>query len=431
MRAIPRVQSVGFIGIVPSHTPKSMKGFDPKSDWETPPPINAQPRKNRLEQAMAWPWSPEKKSVAATSTLVALAQLAEPRWGPRSTAALIRDGFLGNAVAYRCTRMIAEAAASIPLVTDDEAVTKLLETPSPGLSGRSFLEQLFANLQITGNAFAEAIFVGDDVQPSALFLLRPDRMKPVTGPTGWVEGWQYEVGRNKRRISRQGEDGWLPVLHVKLFHPGDDVMGLAPLCPGRKSLDLHNGGADWQKALLDNAARPSGALVYGKEGARLTDEQFDRLKAELETQHSGASNAGRPLLLEGGLDWKPMSLSPADMDFLDARHASAREIALAFGVPPMLLGIPGDNTYSNYREANGAFWKGTVLPLAEKMAQAISKWLEPRFGEGLALRCQTERVAALAREQVEEWAALDKVSFLTLEEKREIAGVGRPTGTAK
>ena len=96
----------------------------------------------------------------------------------------------------------------------------------------------------------------------------------------------------------------------------------------------------------------------------LSDSQFERLKRELEEQYQGARNAGRPLLLEGGLDWKAMSLSPKDMDFLEAKHTAAREIALAFGVPPMLLGIPGDNTYSNYQEANRVFFRGTVLPLA-------------------------------------------------------------------
>ena len=116
---------------------------------------------------------------------------------------------------------------------------------------------------------------------------------------------------------------------------------------------MHNAASAWNKALLDNAARPSGALVYkGEHGANLSEEQFERLRDELAQNFSGAANAGRPLLLEGGLTWQAMSLTPKDMDFLAAKNGAAREIALAFGVPPMLLGIPGDNTYSNYREAN-------------------------------------------------------------------------------
>ncbi len=377
--------------------------------------------KTGRDVAMAWPWQREEKASEPGASLVALAQLASPRWGARSPAALIRDGYLGNAVAYRCVRMIAESAASIPLETDDRDLAALLSSPAPDMVGQHFLEQLYASLQISGNAFAEAASLASDDVPGALFVLRPERMKPVTGYNGWVEGWTYEAGRTRRTISRTS-DGWLPVLHLKLFHPGDDIMGLSPLAPARKALDLHNAGADWQKALLDNSARPSGALVYGRDGARMTDEQFDRLKAELDSQHTGAMNAGRPLLLEGGLDWKPMSLTPTDMDFLDARHAASREIALAFGVPPMLLGIPGDNTFSNYREANSAFWKSTVLPLAERMATALTRWIGHRFGPDATLRCRTDQVAALAAERVDFWSKLDGVGFLSENEKRAIAG---------
>src|SRR5690606_38481596 len=129
------------------------------------------------------------------------------------------------------------------------------------------------------------------------------------------------------------------------------------------ALDLHNAAGAWNKALLDNSARPSGALVYApKDGGNLSEEQFDRLKTELEEGYTGAGGAGKPLLLEGGLDWKAMGLSPKDMDFIEAKHVASREIALAFGVPSMLLGIPGDNTYANYAEANRAFYRLTILP---------------------------------------------------------------------
>ena len=123
-----------------------------------------------------------------------------------------------------------------------------------------------------------------------------------------------------------------------MFNPLDDYYGLSPLEAAAVAVDTHNAAAKWNKALLDNAARPSGALVYaGPEGAVMSDAQFERLKKELSDQYQGTANAGRPLLLEGGLDWKAMSLSPKDMDFMEAKHSAAREIALAFGVPPMLL----------------------------------------------------------------------------------------------
>ena len=230
------------------------------------------------------------------------------------------------------------------------------------------------------------------------------------------------MGQRSRPIRRTA-DGWMPVLHLKTFHPCDDIYGCSPLGAARQALDLHNAGASWAKALIDNSAKPSGALVYGGDGSRLTDEQFDRLKAELEAAHTGIENAGRPLLLEGGLDWKPMSLSPAEMDFLAARNGAAREIALALGVPPQLLGIPGDNTYSNYKEANIAFWRMTIVPLVCRFADSLGSWLSDCYSDEVRIQCNLDKVPALADEREMLWSRLEAASFLTVDEKREIAGL--------
>jgi HK97 family phage portal protein len=117
-----------------------------------------------------------------------------------------------------------------------------------------------------------------------------------------------------------------------------------------------------------------------------------------------------------------MSLSPKDMDFLEAKHTAAREIALAFGVPPMLLGIPGDNTYSNYQEAYRVFFRGTVLPLASRIGSSLTHWLSPAFGESERLVVDTDSVPALAKDRAALWEQVGKAAFLTLNEKREAIG---------
>ena len=196
------------------------------------------------------------------------------------------------------------------------------------------------------------------------------------------------------------------------------------------ALDLSNAAAVWNKALLDNSARPSGALVYApKEGGSLSEDQFERLKTELEERYSGPSRAGKPLLLEGGLDWKAMALSPKDMDFVEAKHSASRDIALAFGVPPMLLGIPGDNTYANYQEANRAFYRLTVLPLVARIARELSAWLGPVFGESFRLWYDADKVEGLAAERDALWARIGAAGFLTDDEKREAVGY-QPAGGA-
>jgi HK97 family phage portal protein len=255
-----------------------------------------------------------------------------------------------------------------------------------------------------------------------LHVLRPDRMKVVPGPDGWPEAYEYSVGGRTVRFVDRG-DGLAPILHLTLFHPLDDHYGFAPLEAAQVALDIHNAAGAWNKALLDNSARPSGALVYQSQGGgNLSQEQFARLKTELEENFQGAAHAGRPLLLEGGLDWKAMGLTPKDMDFMEAKNGAAREIALAFGVPPMLLGIPGDNTYSNYREANRALWRQTVLPLAGRTAEALGAWLGPAFGEGLKLWYDADQNEALSADREALWKRVGEAGFLTDDEKRAAVG---------
>ncbi|MCD2177475.1 phage portal protein [Rhizobium sp. C1] len=368
--------------------------------------------------------TPSETKSTGLSTLFALATSGPAHWSQRSYQSLAREGFMRNPVAYRAVRMIAEAAASVPwLVTDagaeaeDHALKGLLARPNPRQGGAEFMEALYGHLLLSGNAFVEPVEVGGDLRE--LHLLRPDRIRVIEGADGWPSAYEYRVGSSVRRFSVEAEPG---LLHLRLFHPLDDHMGFAPLEAAAKALDLSNASASWNKALLDNSARPSGALVYQpKEGGNLSASQYERLKAELAEGYSGPARAGRPMLLEGGLDWKSMGLSPREMDFAEAKNGAARDIALAFGVPPMLIAIPGDNTYANYAEANRAFWRLTVLPLIFRTAEAMTGWLAGVY-PGVKLGFDLDQVAGLSAERGELWARVGAAGFLSDAEKREAVG---------
>jgi HK97 family phage portal protein len=379
--------------------------------------------------------APEAKA-SRTARLIQLESGGRARWTPREFAALAREGYMQNAIVYRSVRLVAESAASLTFLLyegaaeiDRHPLLDLLARPNPRQDGAALLEAVYASLLLAGNAYVEAVTL-DGQGPSSvreLYALRADRMRVVPGPDGWPEAYEYTVGARSVRFDQAAP--LPPILQLALFHPLDDHYGLPPLEAAAVAVDTHNAAARWNKALLDNSARPSGALVYsGPDNALLSDGQFERLKRELEDTYAGAANAGRPLLLEGGLDWKAMSLSPKDMDFLEAKHAAAREIALAFGVPPMLLGIPGDNTFSNYQEANRVFWRGTVLPLGARLCGALGQWLAPAFGGELRLAIDTDRIDALSADRAAVWDRVTKAPFLTVNEQRAAVGYGPVEG---
>ena len=388
----------------------------PEGGAAPPVPVRAVPYRGR-------------KASATGAVAAAAAGAGRPVWSARDVATLTRAGFVGNPVGFRAVKLVAEAAAALPLVCQDRTaryethpVLDLIRRPNAGQGRAELLEALFAQLLLTGDGYVEA--VGSGGLPVELHVLRSDRMTVVPGADGWPVAYDYTVGGKTHRFAMTGDVP--PICHLRSFHPQDDHYGLSPLRAAAQAVDVHNAASRWSKALLDNAARPSGAIVYsGEDGAgTLTPEQYDRLLAEMEQHHQGARNAGRPMLLEGGLDWKPMGFSPSDMEFQKTKEAAAREIATAFGVPPMLLGIPGDATYANYQEANRAFYRLTVLPLASRAMAALSAWLG-RFApdQAVELRPDLDQVPALGPEREAAWRRIGEADFLTDAEKRALLGL--------
>ncbi|MFK7945437.1 MAG: phage portal protein [Paracoccaceae bacterium] len=373
---------------------------------------------------------PEDTKASAAAPVMAFHGTGRAVWSPRDTASVARNGYAENAVGFRAVRMVAEACAAIPLVLSEDGahltehpMRRLLDCPNPVQDGRTFLEAVYGHLQLSGNAYLEAAAHNTTGVPRELHVLRPDRMRVVPGKDGWPEAYDYAVAGQTHRWRMDGATR--PILHLKGFHPLNDHYGLSPLEAAAAAIDIHNSAAKWSKALLDNAARPSGAIVFaGKDGSStMTEEQYQRLVDEIENNHSGARNAGRPMLLEGGLDWRPMGYSPTDMEFQETKNAAAREIAMAFGVPPMLLGLPGDNTYANYQEANRAFYRQTVLPLVQKTAAALAVWLSEGRNRSISLAPDLEAVTALGPEREALWNRVSNADFLDEAEKRALLGL--------
>ncbi len=372
--------------------------------------------------------APQSKTSAA-APLIAMQYQRQPVWSPRDYGSFAREGFMQNPVVYRSVRMIAEAAASVPfcLYAGDEELTEhplldLLRAPNPMQSRADLMESWFSFLLVSGNSYMEAVAPGGSLRE--LYVLRPDRISIAPATDGWPASYDYTVAGNQVSYTDDILPGVRPILHQALFHPANDHYGLSPIEAAATAIDIHNAASAWNKSMLDNCALPSGALVYTAADRQLTADQYARLKSELETSFQGAKNAGRPMLLEGGLDWRAMSMSPKDMDFTESKRQAARDIALALGVPPMLLGIPGDNTHANYQEANRAFWRHTVLPMTGRTLQALSGWLGAAYGGGLELRADLDGVEALSVEREALWARVGAASFLSDDEKRAAVGYG-------
>ncbi|WP_424141372.1 phage portal protein [Sphingosinicella soli] len=337
---------------------------------------------------------------------------------PQSYAARVREAMTRNPVASRAVRLVAESAGSAPLKVCGEALAALIAQPNPRETRAGFLEGLAAHLLLHGNAYVDAA-IGAGGRPAELHALRPDRVTVEGDARGWPAAFLYRAGETAVRLPAHGETAG--VLHIRMLNPTGDHYGLGCLAAAAGAVATHNAAAAWNRALLANAARPSGALVFEGEGA-LSPAQFERLRAEMEASFAGAGNAGRPMLLEGGLKWQALSMTPADMDFAGMHAGAARDIALAFGVPPMLLGLPGDNTYANYSEANRALWRLTVLPLVGRIAEALTHWLRHWWPDA-RVTIDKDDIPALSHDREILWAQVSAADFLSGEEKRRLLGI--------
>lgn len=332
----------------------------------------------------------------------------------RGYEAQVHEVYRVNPVGLRAVRLVAGAIGGLTVEAENEEAQRLV-------NDGGLLEGIGAALLLHGNAFVQLI-ADSHGAPKELALLRPERVSIATDERGHAAAYVYRIGGRAARIAARDALHRRQVAHVRALNPGDDHLGLGCLDAAIGAASIHNRASRWNKALLDNAARPSGALSYEPaDGSNLSPDQFDKLRAELAAEFAGSVNAGRPLLLDGGLKWQAMALSPAEMDFIALKESAARDIALAFGVPPVLVGLPGDATYANAREAGRALYRQTVLPMATRILGELSALLSDWLGE-VRLSVDADQISELAEDRAKLWEQVRAADFLSEAEKRAMLG---------
>jgi HK97 family phage portal protein len=348
------------------------------------------------------------RNASAAGPGIAAWSLGQPAWTPRRYDRLADEAYVKNAIGYRATKMISEAAAAVcgnlVLMHKDQEIEvhpilDLLNAPGPMIGGRQFFEALFAYALLEGNSYIEGVAPFDTRPPNELWALRPDRMKAVPGSRGLPEAFTYEVNGQIITWKVDQVTGRGPILHLKEFHPLNDWYGLSRVEPAAYGIDRHNEASKHNKALLQNGARPSGALIFKPvtvNGQAQSAPPDIILAAEkrLEDEHVEITRRGRPMVLGGNIDWQEMGLSPRDMDFGAGKDDAARDICISLGVPHLLI-VPGQGTFNNRALARLELYEDTVLPLADRLLAALNAWLCPRYGDGYRLVPNLDAIPAL------------------------------------
>lgn len=365
--------------------------------------------------------------------------LGKPVTTPANYEGMSKFGYQKNVTVYKCVQMIGKSCSSIkwdlyqgrsgskPVEIDDpnHPFNKLWLRPNPLQGSAAFVEDAISYFVLNGNSYLNSVRPTRGGAPTELWTIRPDKMTIEPNRQGYPAKYIFTING----VSKVWEVDFIKmqsdIKHLKTFHPTNDWYGMAPLECALSSLDQANSANTWNLALLQNFATPSGVLQVRNSDNNptggLTDEQYERLKSRFAEGHQGARNAAKPLLLEGGLEWKPMAFTPKDMEFIKGKEVSSTDIAIALGVPPEMLGM-GQKTYSNYEEARLSFYEETVLPIMDYFRDEMNQWLLPMFGENLFIDYDKDDIEALQSKRDKKMLSISTVNYLTQNEKRLLTG---------
>jgi len=289
---------------------------------------------------------------------------------------------------YCCVRILSEAVASLPLqfyrYTDDGGKEKAVEhplyfllhdEPNPEMTSFIFRETLMTHLLLWGNAYSQIIRNGKG-EVVALYPLMPDRMRVDRDDHGRLY-YEYTVydsddvdgrkGTNKvgRTVRLQPHD----VLHI----PGlgfDGLVGYSPIAMAKNAIGLAIATEEYGSKFFANGAAPSGVLEHPG-----TIKDPSKVRESWQTTFGGSGNANKIAVLEEGMKYTPISISPEQAQFLETRKFQIDEIARIFRVPPHMIGDLEKSSFNNIEQQSLEFVKYTLDPWVSRWEQAMVRAL--------------------------------------------------------
>ena len=300
---------------------------------------------------------------------------------------------------YACVRILAESIASLPLhfyqYNDaggkEKAVNHPLywllhDEPNPEMSSFSFRETLMTHLLLWGNAYAQIIRNGRG-EVIALYPLMPDRMTVDRDARGRI---YYEYARSESDANTLGKKSSVILSPEDVFHiPGlgfDGLVGYSPIAMAKQAIGMGLACDEYGASFYQNGAQPGGVLEHPNV---LKDPK--RVRESWNAIYQGSKNAHRIAVLEEGMTYKPITISPEQAQFLETRKFQIDEIARIFRVPPHMIGDLEKSSFSNIEQQSLEFVKYTLAPWISRWEQAIQR----------SLLLMSERTRYFARFNVE------------------------------
>lgn len=252
----------------------------------------------------------------------------------------------------------------------DHPLPKLLGSPSPGVTRYQLVEGLISDLCIYGDAYLLKARMGAE---TFLVRLPPDRIS-LSGSSWWSAG-EYTLVGGRGRVSFPAAD----IVHVHGYNPIDQRRGLSPLESLRSVLAEEYEAGKYRKDLWRNAARPGGVLTRPAGAPKWSDEAFNRFKSSWASYAGNGTSVGGTPILEDGMEFAPLSITPESAQYIEARKLTMVEVANAYHVPPTMVGLMEGATFSNITEQHKMLYQDTLGPIVEMVTEVLEAQLLPDF----------------------------------------------------
>ena len=345
----------------------------------------------------------------------------------RSYTSQVRDGLSMNPYVYRCADLRATAVASLdPVIYDknDEAIPnhplmQVLMAPNPLMSWRDLVYTTQIDFSISGNTFIVPL----------LTILGVGELWPVSpGSVSAVETGHIFDPVSEWQVSTAG--GVIDVEPSRMIHMHtatdiDGVWGISPLEAAGLSIEQQSMARRWNVSLMANGAKPS---IVVQDPRHMTSTMFEEFKARLSAGHAGPEKAGSVMVLDDGKTIATAGFNARDMDYSQGVTTSAREIAIAMGVPPELVGDSANKTYSNAQEANKEFAAHTVKPQADLFYSTLTRKLAHFYPDVGRIGYDESQIDGLKGDESSIITALTSCDFMTINEKRARLSYGPVSG---
>lgn len=303
-------------------------------------------------------------------------QSAKLNWSAMNFSAAA-DRYMTNPAVFQCVNIVASNMAVVPIkifnksreikASDHDLTQELMNKPNPYQNKVAFFESIAASMMIFGEAFVEIVRDGDG-NAIELNPISPSNINTVLNKNFALHKYEYHSENVSRVIDLNN------MCHFKNYNPIGH-RGISPMQSIMKIIDIYEAAIRHNYRLLENSARPSGALISDEV---LSREEKEQLRNDISDIYEGPENAGRIMLLEGKrFKWQEMALSAKDFDYTKAISMACSIIALALGVPtPLLSGITSNQaTYSNYKEAKMSLFVNTIIPMMKKIVSELNEKL--------------------------------------------------------